>query len=83
MFKAPEGFTLLLNVGMATLILLLGAVMMFTNLYRDVIGGSNRTWLALIFFAYAGFRYMRAWQIHRSAKQLKQRGEWEKKRNRF
>jgi hypothetical protein len=80
MYKQPLNVSLVVNFIMATLILFMGAVLMFTDLYTDVIQAPKRTWLAVIFFAYAGFRYMRGWQLYKKNQRDKQREEWDKQR---
>jgi hypothetical protein len=65
---------------MATVILIFGCALMFTDFYGDVIRKPNRTYLAFIFFAYAAFRYWRTWATYQKEKRDKQREEWKSKR---
>lgn len=76
MLRAPEGVSLVINFTMATMILLMGAALMFSDVYIDVIQRPNRTYLAFIFYFYAVFRYVRGWQVHRKNQREKERERW-------
>jgi threonine/homoserine/homoserine lactone efflux protein len=81
MMRSPFGISLVINIFMATVILALGCALLFTDFYIDVIKKPNRSYLAFIFFAYAGFRYWRAWSGHQKEKRDKQREEWKNKKS--
>jgi hypothetical protein len=78
MLRAPEGVSLVINFGMATIILIMGFAMLLTDIYGDLIQRPNRTYLGLIFLAYAGFRYMRGWQIYKRNQRDEERKRWKK-----
>ncbi|MBC7861595.1 MAG: hypothetical protein IAF38_01395 [Bacteroidia bacterium] len=78
--RSPIGISLVINLFMATVILCMGCVLLFTDLYIETIKKPNRIYLAFIFFAYAGFRYWRAWASHQKEKRDKQREEWKEKK---
>lgn len=69
------GSALIKNAAMATVIFAMGCALLFSDLYVDLIKNPNRIYLAFIFFAYASFRYWRAWSAHRIENESTQNNE--------
>lgn len=83
MYKLPGNVSLITNLVMGTIILSLAFAFAFTDMLTDpkgkiVLEGASRIVLAIIFFLYAGFRFMRAWQVYNTGRREEQRKRWEK-----
>jgi hypothetical protein len=76
MMRAPESVTLTIGAVMATVIVTLGALMLFTDYYPKI-ERPNRTYLAFIFLFYGAFRFYRSWNQYKRVQREKQREEWE------